>query len=53
MEYFQKCRSRFGMVHFHAQRGVAAIGSMAEPQQRRNAFLPFSEKGHGISETHG
>jgi hypothetical protein len=33
------------------KRKVAAIGPMAEPQQRRNACLPFSESyGYRISE---
>jgi hypothetical protein len=41
---FQKSRSRFSITHFRAKRGVAAIGSMAEPQQRRNVFLFFSIK---------
>jgi hypothetical protein len=34
----------FLIAPFRAKRGVAAIGSMAEPQQRRNVFLSFLEK---------
>jgi hypothetical protein len=40
------------MAHFRAKRKVAAIGPIAEPQQRRNVFLSFSgSSGQGILKT--
>jgi hypothetical protein len=41
---FRNVAAAFWIPHFRAQREVAAIGPMAEPQQRRNAFAAFPTK---------